>query len=106
MDVIDILKEEKVLTEEKAAYLLSLDAHTATCTRDQMLGRLAAANQMASESDIQAALGFQQARFRQTGESLRLDRPSDAKGRQRPGRNLSGFWAFFSEKSQALAGIK
>ena len=74
VDVIDILKEEKVLTEEKAAYLLSLDAHTATCTRDQMFGRLAAANQMASESDIQAALGFQQARFRQTGESLRLGR--------------------------------
>ncbi len=74
VDVIDILKEEKVLTEEKAAYLLALDAHTATCARDRMFGRLAMANQMAAASDIDAALAFQQTRFKQTGESLRLGR--------------------------------
>jgi len=72
VDVIDILKEEKVLTDEKAAYLLDLDAHTAACARDRMFGRLAKANQMASKSEVDAALALQQARFSQTGESLRL----------------------------------
>jgi len=72
IDVIDILKQEKVLTDEKADYLLALDAHTATCARDRIFGTLAQANHMASESDIEAALALQQARFRQNQESLRL----------------------------------
>jgi hypothetical protein len=80
-DVMDLLKEERVLNDEKAAYLLDLDDHTATCARDAAFGRLAVANQMASQKEVDAALAFQKTTFKTTGETMRLGRILADRGR-------------------------
>ena len=72
VDVMEVLLAEKVLTDEKAAYLLDLDAHRAVCARDALFGRLAVANRMVSRETVDKALDYQTSQFQQAGESLRL----------------------------------
>ena len=71
-DVMEVLLAQKVLTEEKAAYLLDLDAHKTRCTRDALFGRLAVANHLLSHDKLDKALAYQKTKFRQTGKTLRL----------------------------------
>lgn len=63
VNVTDIFKQEKFITEKRIAYLLAFDAYLQTRSLDQQFGRLATANELASEEAVAKALIHQRMNF-------------------------------------------
>jgi hypothetical protein len=63
VNVTDIFKQEKFITEKRMAYLLAFDEYLQTRSLDQQFGRLATANELASEEAVAKALVHQRMHF-------------------------------------------
>ena len=72
IDVIDIFRQEEILTDEKIEYLLAFNTHMGLQVRDQQFGRIAVANGMVPREDVTQALEYQKSCFEKNSINIRI----------------------------------
>jgi uncharacterized protein (DUF342 family) len=72
IDVIDIFKQEKFISDKRIERLLDLDVHLQIQMQDQQFGRIAVVNGLASREDVENALKYQEKNFNKKQVNLYL----------------------------------
>jgi uncharacterized protein (DUF342 family) len=70
INVLEIFEQEEYVSSKRIERLLALDAHLKVQNMDQQFGRLAVANDLASEEDVAEALRYQKRFFEKNKISL------------------------------------
>jgi len=72
IDVLDIFKQENLVSDKRIEYLQALDAHLKLQSEDMQFGRLAVANGFCSADDVEKALRGQQNYFKKNKANKKI----------------------------------
>ncbi len=72
INVTDIFKQEKLISEEEIDCLFIFDAHLQTLCRDHQFGKLVIANGLATKADLDKALKHQQSYFKKYRINIKI----------------------------------
>ncbi len=72
IDVLDIFRQDELVSDERIDYLLDFTAHLETQSQDQQFGKLAVANGMVSEENVTQALKYQKSCFEKNQINMKI----------------------------------
>lgn len=89
IDLVDILKQDDVISDKRIEYLLAFDKHLQILYQDEQFGRIAVANGMATKEDVANALEYQKNYFKNNRMNIKIGDVLVGNGCIKPGHRAS-----------------